>query len=95
MRPSREAAKRWAVDDLPRRRIRPGRQDHLPVPLRVGSLVSLVVYALLAMVLPGCADLVSTGVPDGVRRTAAWVVVSYSFLGIGLNLLFRRMSERR
>ena len=71
-----------------------GQHRVLPTPLRVGSAVSIGVYALLAAVIVARADLVATGVPDGVLRIAAWVVVGYFFIGIGMNLASRSKAER-
>jgi hypothetical protein len=71
-----------------------GQQGVLPAPLRVGSALSIVIYALLAAVVLARAEQLATGVPDGVVRTAAWVVVGYFFVGIGINLASRSKSER-
>ena len=49
---------------------------------------------LLAAVVLDRANLVATGVPDAVVRTAAWIVVGYFFIGIGMNLASRSKSER-
>jgi hypothetical protein len=71
-----------------------GQHRVLPRPLRVGSIVSIGIYALLASTVLARADLLSTGVPERVVRIAAWVVAGYFFLGIGMNLLSRSKSER-
>jgi len=71
-----------------------GQHRVLPTALRVGSAVSIALYALLATVVLARANMVATGVPDGVVHTAAWVVVGYFFIGIWMNLLSRSKSER-
>ena len=71
-----------------------GQHTVLPTSLRIGSAVSIALYALLAAVVLARADLVVTGVPDSVVHTAAWVVVGYFFIGIGMNLASRSKSER-
>ncbi len=71
-----------------------GQHRVLPTPLRVGSAVAIVTYALLAAVVLARAKLLATGVSDAVVRTAAWVVVGYLFIGIGANLASRSTSER-
>ncbi len=71
-----------------------GQHRVLPTPLRAGSVVSIVIYALLATVVLARADLVSLAVPAGVVRTATWVVVAYLLLGAGLNLASRSKPER-
>lgn len=71
-----------------------GQHRVLPVGFRVGSLVSIVVYGLVAAVVLARAGLVSPGVRDGVVATVAWVVVGWFFLGIGMNLASRSRPER-
>jgi hypothetical protein len=71
-----------------------GRHRVLPTPLRAGSVVSIVIYALLATVVLARADLVQLAVPAGVVRTATWVIVAYLLLGAGLNLASRSKPER-
>lgn len=71
-----------------------GQHRVLPVSLRAGSLVAIVIYTLVATVVLARADLVSPGIPEGVVRTAIWVAVAYFFLGIGLNLASRSKPER-
>jgi hypothetical protein len=71
-----------------------GQHRVLPTPLRVGSVVSIAIYALLATVGLARADLVPLAVPAGVVRTATWVVVAYLLLGAGLNLASRSKPER-
>ena len=71
-----------------------GQHRTLPLALRVGSAVSILIYTLIALVVLARADLVSAGVSDGVLRTATWVVVAYLFVGIGLNAASRSKGER-
>jgi predicted permease len=71
-----------------------GRHRVLPVSLRAGSVVSIVIYAVIAAVVLARAGLVLPDVTRGAVRTATWVVVAYFFLGIGLNLASRSRPER-
>ena len=71
-----------------------GQQRVLPRRLRVGSVISIAIYALLAAIVLARADLLSPGVPAGVVRIAAWVVAGYFFLGIAMNLASRSKPER-
>jgi predicted permease len=71
-----------------------GQHRVLPVSLRAGSVVSIVIYGVLATVVLARADLVSPGISDEVLRTATWVIVAYFFVGIGLNLVSRSKQER-
>ena len=67
----------------------------LPPALRVGSVVSVAVYALIATLLLDRAGLLSTGLPEGVVAVATWVVAAYFVLGIPMNLASRSRDERR
>lgn len=71
-----------------------GQHGVLPLSLRAGSLVSVVIYVLIAGILLARVDLVSPSVSEGVIRAATWMVVAYFFLGIGLNLASRSKPER-
>jgi hypothetical protein len=71
-----------------------GQHRVLPTRLRVGSIVSVLVYGVLAAVVLARAGLVETGVTEGFLRTATWVFVAYFFLGTGLNLASRSKPER-
>lgn len=66
----------------------------LPTRLRVGSLVSVVLYALIAMKVLDRAGQVETPLPDDYLRVATWVVAGYFLLGIGLHLASRSRRER-
>jgi hypothetical protein len=66
----------------------------LPLPLRVGSLISLLVYAVIALVLVWRAGLVTPALSDDVVRVAAWCVAGYFLLGTALNAASRSRAER-
>lgn len=65
----------------------------LPRALRIGSLVSILIYLLLSMVMLDRADLVPW-LPAGFAGPLAWVVAGYFGLGTGLNLASRSPPER-
>lgn len=72
-----------------------GQHRVLPPSLRAGSVLSILVYAVIAAIVLARAGVVPSGdVSDGAVRTAAWVVVAYFFLGIGMNLASRSVPER-
>ena len=71
-----------------------GQHRVLPRGLRVGSVISIGVYALLAATLLARTGLLATGAPEALVRVAAWVVAGYFFLGIGVNLASRSRAER-
>jgi hypothetical protein len=66
-----------------------GQHRVLPTGLRIGSVVSIVVYVLFAVVLVAAARQ-STGLAD----VAVWVLTGYFVLGIGLNAISRSRAER-
>jgi hypothetical protein len=71
-----------------------GQHRVLPVRLRVGSVISLVVYGVLAGIVLARAGLLETGFSEGLLRVAAWIAAAYFFLGIWLNLASRSKPER-
>ncbi len=60
-----------------------GQHRVLPTRLRIGSAVSMAVYAVLTAIILARTDLLATGVPQLVVRTAAWFVAGFFLLGIG------------
>jgi hypothetical protein len=70
-----------------------GRHRVLPTKLRIGSLVSIVIYAVIALLAldrSGAIDVV----PDGVSTVGMWIVFAYFVLGIPLNAISRSKAER-
>lgn len=71
-----------------------GQHERLPAPLRVGSVVSIALYAGFAAVLLQQADVIAL-LPGGAwLGVAAWVVVGYCALGIPMNAISRSAPER-
>lgn len=70
-----------------------GQHEVLPLRLRVGSGVSVVLYGLIAAVVlqaAGGTELVA----DAVADVGIWVVTGYLALGVPLNAMSRSRSER-
>lgn len=70
-----------------------GQHRVLPTRLRIGSLVSIVIYAIIALLAldrVGAIDVV----PDAVSTVGMWVVFGYFVLGIPLNAISRSPAER-
>lgn len=66
----------------------------LPRKLRIGSVVSVAIYALFAIVLlerAGVTQIFDLPVAEAV---AAWVVTGYFALGIVMNAISRSKPER-
>ncbi|MGW0502713.1 hypothetical protein [Micromonospora sp. NPDC003241] len=70
-----------------------GGHEVLPRPLRLGSAVSVVVYAVIAVIALDRAGLIDV-LAGSVARIAMWVVVGYTALSIVPNALSRSRSER-
>lgn len=66
----------------------------LPRGKRIGSAVSIVLYAVFAWVFLMRAGLASPVLPEIVVDIAAWVIVGYFALGIPLNAISRSKPER-
>lgn len=70
-----------------------GRHRVLPNALRFGSALSIVIYALIALILLSRAGLVQVFGPTSAA-VLTWIVTGYLALGILLNLASRSRSER-
>ena len=66
----------------------------LPRAKRIGSAVSILLYAAFAWVLLMKAGLVPMVLPEIVVDVATWVIVGYFALGIPMNAISRSKPER-
>lgn len=71
-----------------------GQQNRLPTPLRIGSAVSILIYAGFAAILLQRAGLVALLPPGAWLSTASWVIVGYTALGVPLNAISRSRPEQ-
>ena len=65
----------------------------LPVRLRMGSLIAIVIYAVIALLALDRAGLVDL-VPEPVAVVGTWVAFAYFLIGIPLNAISRSRAER-
>jgi hypothetical protein len=70
-----------------------GRHDVLPTALRVGSAVSIALYAGFAVLMLSAADALDV-LPAGFVGVAIWVLTGYFTLGIAMNAISRSRPER-
>jgi hypothetical protein len=70
-----------------------GQHRVLPARLRIGSAVSILIYAVIALAALGRAGLVDV-FPGTFPAVAMWVVFAYFVLGIGMNAISRSKPER-
>jgi hypothetical protein len=71
-----------------------GQNRVLPRRLRIGSAVSIVLYALFAVVALAKADILRLLPGTPVIDVAMWVIAGYLVLGIPLNAISRSRKER-
>lgn len=70
-----------------------GQHRILPRALRIGSLVSILLYGLMALVVLDRAALLPV-LPAAARGIAIWLVAGYMALGTLVNLISRSVPER-
>jgi hypothetical protein len=70
-----------------------GQNEVLPAGLRIGSAVSIALYAVFAVLILHAAGRM-TFLPDGVVSVAMWVLAGFFVLGIAMNAISRSRSER-
>lgn len=70
-----------------------GSHDVLPARLRLGSAVSVLLYAVFALLLldrSGVFDVL----PDAVSAVGTWVLLGYLVIGTAMNAISRSRAER-
>jgi hypothetical protein len=70
-----------------------GRNEVLPAGMRVGSAVSIALYAAFAILILQAAGLISP-LPGGFAGVAIRVLAGYFILGIAMNAVSRSRPER-
>ena len=70
-----------------------GQHRVLPRNLRIGSGISIVIYAVIAFVAWERVG-ASSVLPDVVAQVAMWVVFAYFAIGIVMNAISRSKQER-
>jgi hypothetical protein len=70
-----------------------GQHEVLPTGLRIGSAVSVVLYALMALLIVQAAGRLAV-LPDAVAGVGIWVLTGYFALGVVMNGVSRSRPER-
>lgn len=65
----------------------------LPMKLRIGSVVAVLLYGLFAVFILNKAGLMAT-LSAGVTNVGVWAMTGYFALGIGMNAISRSKPER-
>lgn len=71
-----------------------GGHERLPRNLRIGSLIAIVIYALLATIMLDRAGLAGIFPDPAIASIGAWIAVAYLALGIPMNAISRSKPER-
>ena len=71
-----------------------GQHQVLPPKLRIGSAVSIVLYALFALVILDTAVRALDTTGDNITDVAIWVLTAYFVVGVGMNAISRSRPER-
>jgi hypothetical protein len=71
-----------------------GQHEVLPTGFRIGSVVSIALYAAFAVLILQAAGLIYP-LPDDFADVAIWVLTGYFVLGIAMNAISRSRAERR
>jgi hypothetical protein len=70
-----------------------GQHRVLPRGFRIGSVVSITLYAIFAMIILQRAGVIAA-LPAAVANIGIWVIAGYLALGIPLNAISRSRPER-
>jgi len=71
-----------------------GGHERLPAAYRVGSLVSILIYAVFATIVLERAGLIAVLPSPEIARVGAWIIAGYMTLGIVMNAISRSLPER-
>ncbi|MEX1080280.1 MAG: hypothetical protein WED09_14390 [Homoserinimonas sp.] len=71
-----------------------GQHRVLPARLRVGSAISIALYAAFALILLDRAELVAVFGSDAFVQVSTWVLFGYFTVGILMNGISRSKAER-
>lgn len=71
-----------------------GGHERLPAAYRVGSLVSILIYAVFATIVLERAGLIAVLTSPEIARVGAWMIAGYMALGIVMNAISRSLPER-
>ena len=71
-----------------------GGHERLPTPLRIGSAISIALYALFCAIIAERAGLMALFPWSSFSSIGAWIVTGYLGLGIVMNAISRSKPER-
>lgn len=71
-----------------------GGHERLPTAFRIGSVISILVYALFATIVLERAGLLAVLPSPEIARVGVWIIAGYMALGIVMNAISRSLPER-
>lgn len=71
-----------------------GKYDVLPDKLRIGSVISIILYIFFAVVILDKAGIIGVIGNSYAVQIAIWVITGYFFVGIAMNAISRSKPER-
>lgn len=71
-----------------------GGHERLPTGLRIGSVIAIAIYALLAAIALERAGLLRVFPDPSIASVGIWVALAYLALGIPMNAISRSKPER-
>ena len=66
----------------------------LPTKLRIGSSISIGLYAIFGLIILHRAGVIAVINNDMVISVSAWIITAYFFIGVLMNGISRSMHER-
>lgn len=66
----------------------------LPAKLRIGSVISIILYFFFALIILGNAKILDIPVSGGVLSMGIWVLAAYFTIGVFMNGISRSKRER-
>ena len=66
----------------------------LPAKLRIGSIISIILYFFFALVILGSAKVIDTPISEDILNIGIWALTAYFFIGVFMNAISRSKRER-
>jgi len=71
-----------------------GRHTVLPTNLRIGSMISIVLYAIFIVIVLDKVAVFTVFKDSAIANTGSWILAVYFFIGVLMNGISRSKSER-
>lgn len=66
----------------------------LPAKLRIGSIISVILYFLFALIILGSTEVLDTPISRDILNVGIWVLTAYFLIGVFMNAISRSKRER-